>query len=193
MRPDKNYINKIDILREFFHWGWVFQSLQQMSIILGYANKAWAKLFLQKLVKEWILENRENSYLPTNTLIWFPLFESVRAGLPFTPESHPTKLIDMKEYLIDHPSSTYFVRVRWDSMKDAGIIEWDIVLLDRSLSPKNWDIVIASLDWDVTLKYFEKNGDNIRLIPANSEYLPIVIDGPFELLGVVCGSIRKYS
>ncbi len=192
MRPDKNYTKKIEILRHFFRTGWVYQSFDQMSKLLGYANSAWAKRFLQKLVELGIFRIEEKSYIPTDKLIGYPLFESVRAGLPFTPETQPTSQMDLEKYLIEHPASTYFVKVKWDSMIEAGIQQGDIVILDRSLTPNNGDIVIASLDGDVTLKYFEKKWDRLRLIPANPKYEPIVVSWPCEILGVVSGSIRKY-
>ncbi|MBP9779400.1 LexA family transcriptional regulator [Candidatus Gracilibacteria bacterium] len=192
MRTDKNYQKKIGILREFFRDGGVFQSLDQMRELLGYANRAGVKLFLHKLLGEGILELQDKSYIPSNLLVGYPLFESVRAGLPFTPETQPTSQMDLEKYLIEHPASTYFVKVKGDSMEDAGIRQGDIVILDRSLTPKNGDIVIASLDGDVTLKYFEKKGGILKLIPANPTYEPIVVDGPCEILGVVSGSVRKY-
>ena len=192
MRTDKNFNKKIDILRNFFRSGWIFHSLNQMSHLLGYANRSWAKLFLQKLVNEGILEMQDTAYRASNRLIGYPFFESVRAGLPFTPETHPTSQIDLEKYLIEHPASTYFVKVKWDSMEDAGIKQGDIVILDRSLTPKNWDIVIASLDGDVTLKYFEKKWGTLKLIPANSKYESIIVTWPCEVLGVVSGSVRKY-
>ena len=135
---------------------------------------------------------QDTVYRASNKLIGYPFFESVRAGLPFTPETHPTSQINLDKYLIEHPASTYFVKVKWDSMEDSGIREWDIVILDRSLSPKNGDIVIASLEWEVTLKYFEKKWDKLTLIPANPKYTPIIVDWPCEILGVVSGSVRKY-
>lgn len=101
--------------------------------------------------------------------------------------------MNLDSYLIDHPASTYFVRVKGDSMEDAGIIEGDIVVLDRSIMPKNGDIVIASLEGDVTLKYFEKNDGVLKLVPANISYQPIIVNGPCEILGVVTGSVRKYQ
>ena len=192
MRPDPNYTQKIDILRDFFRAGWVYQSFDQMSQLLGYANSAGVKRFFLKLMSEWILSLENRVYIPTSKLIGYPLFESVRAGLPFTPETHPTSQMDLEKYLIEHPASTYFVKVKWDSMIEAGIRQWDIVILDRSLTPKNGDIVIASLDGDVTLKYFEKQWERLRLIPANPKYEPIVVDWPCEILGVVSGSVRKY-
>jgi SOS-response transcriptional repressor LexA len=163
-----------------------------MSGLLWYANSAWVKRFFEKLVSEWILIFENKGYVPTDRLIGYPFFESVRAGLPFTPETQPTSQMDLEKYLIEHPASTFFVKVKWDSMMDAGIVEWDIVILDRSLSPNNWDIVIASLDGDVTLKYFEKKWGVLTLIPANAKYSPIIVDWPCEILGVVSGSVRKY-
>jgi SOS-response transcriptional repressor LexA len=192
MRPDKNYQNKLDTLRDFFRGGWVYQSLEQMSELLGYANSAWAKRFFQKLVELGIFDIENKSYMPTDKLIGYPFFESVRAGLPFTPETQPTSQMDLEKYLIEHPASTYFVKVKWGSMRDAGILDGDIVILDRSLRPNNGNIVIASLDGDVTLKYLEKQWDTIHLIPANPDYSTIVVDGPCEILGVVSGSVRKY-
>ena len=192
MRPDPNYTKKIDTLRHFFRSGWVYQSFDQMSQLLGYANSAWVKRFFEKLVWEGILSLESKVYIPTSKLTGYHLFESVRAGLPFTPETHPTSQVDLEKYLIEHPASTYFVKVKWDSMEDAGIRQGDIVILDRSLTPKNGDIVIASLDGDVTLKYFEKKWEKLRLIPANPKYEPIVVDWPCEILGVVAGSVRKY-
>lgn len=192
MRPDKNYTKKIEILRDFFRTGWVYQSFDQMSKLLGYANSAGVKRFFEKLLSEWVLAFENRVYVPTQKLTGYHLFESVRAGLPFTPETQPTSQMDLEKYLIEHPASTYFVKVKWDSMIEAGIQQGDIVILDRSLTPNNGDIVIASLDGDVTLKYFEKKWDRLRLIPANPKYEPIVVSWPCEILGVVSGSVRKY-
>ncbi len=192
MRPDNNYQNKLDTLREFFRSGGIYHSLEQMSELLGYANSAWVKRFFQKLVELDILRMENRGYIPTDRLIGYPLFESVRAWLPFTAETQATSQMDLEKYLIEHPTSTFFVKVKWDSMMDAWIVEWDIVILDRSRSPNNGDIVIASLDGDVTLKYFERKWGTIHLIPANAKYAPILVDWPCEILGVVSGSVRKY-
>ncbi len=77
-------------------------------------------------------------------------------------------------------------------MQDAGIHTGDIVILDRARTAQDGDIIIASLDGDVTLKRLEKRGVHIRLIPENPKYEPIIVDGPCEIMGVVIGLIRKY-
>ncbi len=70
-------------------------------------------------------------------------------------------------------------------MKDAGIIEGDIVVVDKSLSARNGDIVIACIDGDVIIKYYERQSSVIRLISANEFYDPIIVPEGTELLGVV--------
>lgn len=112
MRPDRNYTKKIDTLRDFYRSGGVYQSLEQIAHLLGYANAAGAKRFCEKLVGEGILCLENRAYLPTEKLTGYHLFESVRAGLPFTPETHPTSQVDLEKYLIEHPASTYFVKVK---------------------------------------------------------------------------------
>lgn len=120
------------------------------------------------------------------------LYESVPAGLPFTPETSPGTPMDITAYLIEHPASSYLVRVRGDSMEWVGIYGGDTVILDRGRTPRDGDIVIASLDGEVTLKTLEKTKTKIRLLPANSKYTPIEISWPCEILWVVVGSFRKY-
>ncbi len=91
--------------------------------MLGYANRAGVRGFFVKLVASGMMTMKDRGYIPTDDLIGYALFESVRAGLPFTPENHATSQMNLETYLIDHPASTYFVRVKGDSMEDAGIIE----------------------------------------------------------------------
>lgn len=101
--------------------------------------------------------------------------------------------MDIDRYLIDRPNSTFLVRVKGDSMKDAGILPDDIVAVDRSREAKNGDIVIASLNGDVTIKYLDLTDASPRLLPANAEYAPIPLETDSEILGVVVGSVRKYG
>lgn len=112
----------------------------------------------------------------------YQLFESVRAGVPFTPAEEPSDTIQIERFLIEHPNCTFLVKVKGDSMKDAGIMDGDIAIVDKSLRPKNYDIVIASLSGDVTIKYYSKERTGILLLPANEAYSPIVPDTDTEIL-----------
>lgn len=193
MRIDRNYKDKVKTIENLVKNGQNIGTLDQIKELFWYANRAWARLFLNKMVRDWLLEIVNKKYLPTSLISAYPLFDAVRAWLPFTPYTETQSQIELNKFLIEHPSSTFFVRIKWDSMCEAWIVEWDIAIVDRSLNPKNGDIIIASLDWDVTIKYYEKNWTKIRLIPANNKYSPIVINSQAEILGVVTWTIRKYS
>jgi len=123
------------------------------------------------------------------------LFESqVRAGFPSPAEDVVDGYLDLNEFLVRHPSATFYVRVAGDSMVNAGIYEGDILLVDRALEPKNNDIVIAYLDGEFTLKrLIIKDDGRIFLVPENPNYEEIEItkDRDFMIWGVVAGVIRK--
>ena len=120
--------------------------------------------------------------------------ESVQAGFPSPAEDYLEGTLDLNELFIHRPSSTYIVRVAGDSMIEAGIYEGDLLVVDRSLDPKNNDIVIAELDGEFTVKRFVRKDDKtIVLEPANLNYQPIIVTPEHELViwGVVVGVLRK--
>lgn len=102
--------------------------------------------------------------------------------------------LDLNEYCIENPSATYYLRVQGESMKDAGIFDGDILIVDRSLTAEHNQIVIACVDGGMTVKVLELK-DNIVLHPRNKAYKPIKIteSTDFELFGVVVGVVRKLS
>ena len=79
-------------------------------------------------------------------------------------------------------------------MKDAGIIDGDILIVDRSLSPSNHNIVIAELNGELTVKRLKHDHGQTFLVPANDAYSPIMVspDDEFSIWGVVSGSFRTY-
>ncbi len=90
-----------------------------------------------------------------------PLAEvSVQAGFPTPAENYAIKDIDLNDLLVDNPPATFLLRVRGDSMIDAGIFEGDLLVVDRSRTPKLGDIVVMQVNTDFTVKRFcrDKNG-----------------------------------
>ncbi|NBV97667.1 MAG: LexA family transcriptional regulator, partial [Verrucomicrobia bacterium] len=76
-----------------------------------------------------------------------PLFSAkVQAGFPSPADDHMERSLDLNEELIRNPASTFFVRVKGDSMRDAGIHTGDILVVDRSLTPTDRKIVVAMID-----------------------------------------------
>ena len=124
-----------------------------------------------------------------------PLFSSrVAAGIPSSAEDHIEDTIDLNQYLVDRPDSTYMLRVEGESMVDAGILANDILVVDRSLPPKHNKIVIAAINGQLTVKRLYQRGGVIKLIPENKQYPTIEISDESELViwGVVVGSFRKF-
>ena len=122
-----------------------------------------------------------------------PLFSTgVSAGFPSPADDFIEQRLDLNEHLIKHPASTFFVRVAGDSMEDAGIHHDDILIVDRSLHPKDRKIIIAVLDGELTVKRLIKNGNGWRLKAENAAYpsLDITEDQQFEVWGVVTYAIH---
>jgi len=155
-----------------------------------------------KAVKNFLLHqmtsNVESFIMPAEQARVNPITlfsHKVPAGFPSPADDHAEKSLDLNEYLIDQSESTFFVRIKGDSMIDAGILDNDIVIVDRSKSAAINDIVLASIDGEFTVKVLAKNSEGPYLMPANKEYKPIHIksDSEFEIWGVVTGSVRKFK
>lgn len=123
-----------------------------------------------------------------------PLFaEGVAAGFPSPAMGDLNGTLDLNRLCIAHPAATYFVRARGDSMVGAGIDDGDILVVDRSLTPTNRRIIIASVNGEFTVKRFEKTASRMRLLPENTAYKPITITPELgaEFFGVVTFIIKK--
>src|SRR5690625_1887144 len=117
----------------------------------------------------------------------------IPAGFPSPAEDHLDSTLDLNELLIHRPAATFFARARDDSMLQAGIHDNDILVVDRSITARHGDIVIAVVDAEVTVKRLEQKGQRLRLVAANPAYPPIELtDGQtLELWGVVTGVVRS--
>ena len=122
------------------------------------------------------------------TELSLPLFAArVQAGFPSPADDHLERSIDLNEELIQHPAATFFVRVKGESMHDAGIQSGDILVVDRSLAPTDRKIVVAMIDGEFTVKRFRNQDGRIFLEAANDQFPKIEISGDQELVvwGVV--------
>ena len=121
------------------------------------------------------------------------MFDSVQAGFPSPATEEQAHDIDLDEYLFPNPISTIMVTVQGDSMIDAGIFEWDIVIIDKAKQGVVDDIVVAEVDGDYTLKYLRKDRKRGYFLRAgNKKYNDIYADQELKMFGVVTGVIRKY-
>lgn len=123
-----------------------------------------------------------------------PRFRSrVPAGLPASAEEHVDGSLDLNEHLVAHRESTFFIRVQGQSMSGAGIHDGDLLVVDRALEPQDGDIVVASVDNELTLKRLAKRNGQVRLLPENPCYRPIEFaDGQeLSIWGVATGVVRR--
>ena len=124
-----------------------------------------------------------------------PVFSSrVPAGFPSPAEDHIEGKLDLNQHLIRRPAATFIVRASGESMRDAGIFDADLLIVDRSLTPVAGDVVIAVLRGELTVKRLARSGPNTwRLAAANASFpdLPVDEDG-CEIWGVVTSSIRRH-
>lgn len=123
-----------------------------------------------------------------------PLYaDAVPAGFPSPAEDYLDMDLNLHDYLVQHPSATFCVRAIGDSMVEAGIQSSDVMVVDRALTPKNNDIVLAVIDGEFTVKRIKKNDEELYLMPANQNYRPIKITSEmnFQVWGVVTFIIHK--
>ena len=117
----------------------------------------------------------------------------VSAGFPSPAADYQEDKLDLNKHLIKHPAATFFVRVAGDSMIGAGIHCGDLLVVDRSLEPKDKSVVIAVVDGELTVKRIRIRKKKITLEPENENYCAweITEDTQFEVWGVVTSVIHK--
>ena len=128
------------------------------------------------------------------TSVRIPLFTAtVEAGFPSPADDHLERSVDLNEELIRNKEATYCVRVQGESMRDAGIHAGDVLVVDRSITPSDKQIVVAMIDGDFTVKRFRKFGEKLFLEAANADFPSIQIGENQELMiwGVVTYIIHK--
>jgi len=119
---------------------------------------------------------------------------SISAGFPSPAEDHMDIGLDINEYLVKHPSSTFYIYVKGDSMIDSGIFDGDLLIVDRSLEVKSNSVVVAVIDGDFTVKKIKKDSGNLYLIPQNKKYKPILLENnmDFQIWGIVTHTIHHF-
>ncbi len=118
----------------------------------------------------------------------------VPAGFPSPADDFLDQQLDLNEFLVEHPSATFFVRVKGDSMTGAGIASGDILIVDRAMEPKDKSVVVALLNGAFTVKRLSKRLGKLFLMPENECYPAIEItEGmDFEIWGVVKHVIHSF-
>ena len=182
-------------LRDFYSGRKRLPSFSEFQTLLGYSSKGGVSLLISHLVKRGVLKQDAQG-----KLVPMPLLEgglkflgTVQAGFPSPAEEDLIDTLSLDEFLIQNPQASYLVKVTGDSMIDAGIMPGDLVIVDRGRPARHGDIVIAEVDGQWTMKYYEKQGAKVLLRPANKKYPPIEPKAELVIGGVVVANVRKYK
>ena len=118
----------------------------------------------------------------------------ISAGFPSPADDFIDSSIDLNKELIKNPSSTFFGKVKGDSMKDAGIHNGDLLIIDKSINPQDGKIAVCFIDGEFTIKKIKLEKDCCWLIPANESYQPIKVtsDNNFLIWGMVINVIKYF-
>ncbi len=130
----------------------------------------------------------------TETELEIPMVPGgISAGFPSPALDFIDLSIDLNKHLIKHPSATFYGRVKGESMKDAGIFDNDLLIIDKSLEPVNGKIAVCYIDGEFTLKRIKLENKEVWLMPANTEYKPIKIEEYNNLIiwGIVTHVIKS--
>ena len=166
---------------------------EEMKDLFGVASKNTVAYRVNKLIEVGFLLKDGNKLSLANTGQVLVL-GTVQAGFPTAAdEDVETELLSLDEYLIERKSSTYMLEVVGESMIDAGILEGDMVLVERGRTPRRGDIVLALVDHEYTLKYLETEKGRPVLVPANKHFKKIYPNpNTLKIEAVLKAVIRKY-
>ncbi|HBF35958.1 MAG TPA: peptidase S24 [Firmicutes bacterium] len=117
----------------------------------------------------------------------------ISAGFPSPAEDYLEAALDLNKDLIRNPSATFYGRVKGLSMKDAGVDNGDLLIIDKSLDYRRDALAVCFINGEFTLKKIVTKGKQITLMPANKDYQPIEVpaDANFMIWGIVTYIIKK--
>ncbi|MCX7793470.1 MAG: transcriptional repressor LexA [Thermodesulfovibrionales bacterium] len=191
---ERVFKERLDKLLNFYWKNQRMPSYSEIALLAGFRSKNGAYKFIQKLENlGFIKKDSKGRLIPGALAKPLRFLGTVEAGFPSPAEEELIDTLSLDRWLIENPSSTFMLRVTGDSMSEAGILPGDMVIVDRSLTPKNGDIVIAEVDGQWTMKYFKKEKNEIILLPANPKYKPLKPKKELKIGGVVIAVVRKYK
>lgn len=172
----------------------VLPSYARLMSLLGFASKSAVKKVLERLENAGMLERTlDGDWAPSERFFERAIAtQPVPAGTPISADADIHEQISIDRFLIDQPAKTVLIRVKGDSMVDAGIRHGDLAVVERKTEASQGDIVVAVVDDEFTLKTLARDKDGYHLLPANPNYSVIRPNGKLEIFGVLVGLVRRY-
>lgn len=190
MSNDRSYLTS---LQDYYARHRALPSYASIGSLLGLKSKSSVAAMVARLKLAGFLDSTPDRRLaPTKRFFARPLAESpVRAGLPEQVDDSEADALTIDDYLIERPSQTVLIRVKGDSMIDAGIFDGDLVVVEKRPSAHKGDIVVAIVDNQFTLKRLDLEDGKFVLKAENKGYAVIRPEGALEIFGIMVGLVRK--
>jgi SOS-response transcriptional repressor LexA len=190
MANDRSYL---EALQDYYARHRALPSYATIGNLLGLRSKSSVAALVARFKLAGILQSTPDRRLaPTRRFFERPLADvPVHAGLPSAIDDAPADALTIDDYLIERPSQTVLVRVKGDSMIDAGIFDGDLAVVEKRSAARRGDIVIAIVDNQFTLKRLDLERGRFILRPENKAYPVIRPEGTLEIFGVMVGLVRK--
>jgi SOS regulatory protein LexA len=186
---DAEYLEK---LRDYYARHQVFPSYAAIARIVGLKSTSSVSALLERLKAEGYIEARDRRLRPGAHFFDRPVMQSrVAAGLPAAAFDAQPEGLAIDAHLVQRPSRTFLVKVKGDSMIDAGLMPGDTLIVERGHAANDGDIVVALIDDAYTVKRLARENRKFVLKPENKAY-PVLRPERLEIVGVVVGSFRKY-
>jgi repressor LexA len=191
---NKNMKYKKTKLLKFYKLNRRMPSYFELAKLYNFKSKNAAYNLANNFIKDDILKKDSKGYLlPGNNFFSVNILGTVQAGFPGFASEENGGILSLDEWLVNDHDSTYLLQVNGDSMIDAGILEGDYVVVERTQNFSVGDIVIAEINNEWTMKYLRKKNDKFYLEAANKNYPDIHPDGDLKIHAVVRSLVRKYE
>lgn len=187
---DADYLQK---LQDYYARNQVLPSYAAIGQLIGLKSTSSVAAFLGRLKAAGYVETTARRLRPSGRFFERPLMQSkVSAGLPSRAYDGPAEGMGIDAHLIRHPSRTFLLTVKGDSMIDAGLLPGDTVIVEKADCADEGAIVVALVDDAYTIKRLVREQRRYVLKPENKAY-PVLRPEAIEIAGVVVGSFRRYK
>ncbi len=169
-------------------------SYSELAKLYGFKSKNSAYSLASNFINQDILKRDSKGFLiPGKQFNGIQILGTVQAGFPAFASEDKSEHLSLDEWLVNEHDATYLLKVSGDSMINAGILEGDYVIVERTQDFSAGDIVIAEVDDEWTMKYLRIKNKKYYLEAANDKYPDIHPKGELKIQAVVRSSVRKYE
>lgn len=193
MRTPQNDLEHFARLQDYYARHRAIPAYERLAALWGLASRSAVGKVLERFRSQGLIERTpDGDWVPRRSFFARPLAnQSVQAGYPAADLQAGLTPHLLDELLINNPSKTLLITVQGESMRDANILDGDVVIVERQERASAGEIVVAIVDQELTIKTLRKDGEGWLLHPENPAFADIRPKGELQLIGVVTGLARR--